>query len=254
MSRNKNNSDNELIRKRKKKRNRKRILWLFIFLTGIFVLFSLKTDYFYAKKVIVEGNKYVEANKIVELSGITANTNILYMNVRNIKDSLLTNSYLRNVKLKRKLPNTIVIEIDERTPRYAINNNANIYILDQELFILEIRADNPLGLPELVGLDITGMDLGDKATDSGRIKYFIENYTRLMDSLSEPISINRIDFTDTLNIQLEINKLIIKLGDEENLEDKLNKVINILKEESDYINIEGYIDVSFDGNPVKLFN
>ena len=75
-----------------------------------------------------------------------------------------------------------------------------------------------------------------------------------MDSLSEPISINRIDFTDTLNIQLEINKLIIKLGDEENLEDKLNKVINILIEEADYVNLEGYIDVSFDGNPVKLFN
>ena len=255
MSRTKNSSsNNELIRKRKKKRNRKRILWLFIFLTGIFVLFSLKTDYFYANKVIVEGNKYVEANKIVELSGITANTNILYMNVRNIKDSILTNSYLSNVKLKRKLPNTIVIDIDERTPRYVINNNESIYILDRELFILEIRADNPLGLPELAGLDTTGLDLGDKATDSVRIKYFVENYTRLMDSLSEPISINRIDFTDTLNIQLEINKLIIKLGDEENLEDKLNKVINILIEEADYVNLEGYIDVSFDGNPVKLFN
>ncbi len=255
MNRNKNStSTNELIRKRKKKRNRKRILWLFVFITGIFILFSLKTNYFYANKVIVEGNKYVEAKEVVRLSGITEITNVLYMNVRDIKENILSNSYINTVKLKRKLPNTIIIEIEERSPRYIVNNNDKIYILDSNLFILEVREDNPLGLPELIGLDTVGKNLGDKATDSSRMIYFIENYTRLMDSLSEPIPISRIDLRDTLNIQLEINKLIIKLGNEKDLEDKLNKVINILKEESDYINLEGYIDVSFNGNPVKLFN
>lgn len=255
MSRSKKSAiNNELIRKRKKKRNRKRILWLFVFITGIFILFSLKTNYFYVNKVIVEGNKYVVANEVVKQSGITENTNILYMNVRTIKDGILSNSYISTVKIKRKLPNTIVIEIEERSPRYIINNNDKIYILDSNLFILEVREDNPLGLPEIIGLDTEGKNLGEKATDSPRMSYFIENYTRLMDSLSEPIPISKIDLRDTLNIKLEINKLIIKLGDEEDLEDKLNKVINILKEESNYINLEGYIDVSFDGNPVKLFN
>lgn len=251
MSRTKNNtSNNELIRKRKKKRNRKRILWLFVFITGIFILFSLKTNYFYAKKVVVEGNKYVVSNDLVELSGITGNTNILYMNVRSIKDSILSNSYISAVKLKRKLPNTIVIEIEERKPRFCINSDDRIYILDSELIILEIREDNPVGLPELIGLDFEGKNLGGKSTSSNRIIYFIENYTRLMDRLSEPISINKIDLMDTLNIQLQINKLIIKLGDEGNLEDKLNKVANILKADPSYVDLEGYIDVSFSGNPV----
>ena len=255
MSRNKvNTSNNELIRKRQKKRHRKRVLWLFLFISGIFILFSLKTNYFYAKKIIVEGNKYVTSNEIVELSGISNDTNVLYMNISNIKDRVLNNSYISTVKLKRKLPNTIVIKIEERSPRYFTRSDEKIYILDSELIILEIRQDNPLNLPELIGIDSKGKKLGEKATSSDRIIYFIENYTRLMDRLSEPFPINKIDLRDTLKIQLEINKLIIKIGDEDKLEEKLNKVINVLKKEPSYMNLEGYIDVSFDGNPVKLTN
>ncbi len=241
---------NELIRKRKKARNRKRFALFLVFLIGILILLSLKTDYFYIKKIIVENNKIVSGEEIVAKSGITEQSNILYINTKQIKKDILESSYIQEVSVERKLPNTLVISVIEREAKYHLNFNEKIFIFDKDLNILEIRGDNPLGLPEIKGLNLDNKGPGDKGSDSERIRAFVAKYTELMTRTDTPLPISQIDLTDTLNIKLIVNAMTIKIGDEDGLERKLNNAINIFNSDERYLTSSGYIDVSFNGNPV----
>ncbi|WP_040211924.1 cell division protein FtsQ/DivIB [Clostridium polynesiense] len=244
------NKNNELIRKRKKAKIRRRIFLFLIFFIGIAVLLSLKTDYFYIKKIVIDNNKSVTAEDIVERSGLTENSNILYINTKNIKNSVATNPYIESVEIKRQLPNTVLINVKEREPKYFINYENNFYILDKSLNILEVRQDSGLNLIEIKGVQTAEKKPGEKAVNSERIIYFTKAFTDLMNKCEKELNISSIDLTDTLNIQLTMKNMTFKIGDEEEIEKKINKIINILDINPSYRDAKGYIDVSFNGNPV----
>lgn len=244
------NKSNELIRKRKKAILRRRLILFLIFIIAIMILLTLKTDYFLVKKIVVENNKIVSAEDIVESSGLSETSNILYINTKETKESIQNNAYIEKVNIKRQLPSTLIINVIEREAKYFISEDNNFYILDKNLNILEKRTDSGLNLIELKGIKLSEKEAGKIAIDNDRMVFFTSNFIDLMNTAIKPLNVNVIDLTDTLNIKIHMANMIIKVGDEEELKQKINKVINILEMNPSYAQSKGYIDVSFSGNPV----
>ena len=62
-------------------------------------------------------------------------------------------------------------------------------------------------------------------------------------------NIDSIDISDLMNIKVYIGEVEGKLGNDEKIPDKMNKLLHIV--ENPQIGIKkGYIDVGFDGSPV----
>lgn len=244
------NKSNELIRKRKKAIRRRRAILFLIFFFGIMVLLTLKTSYFLVKKIVVENNKIVPAEEIVNSSGINETSNILYLNIKDTKERILTNAYIQQVNIKRQLPSTLILNVTEREAKYYIQEETVFYILDKNLNILEKRTDSGLNLIEIKGSKLSQKEVGKIAIDNNRTVFFTSSFIDLMNTAVKPLNINSIDITDTLKIQLHMGNMVIKIGDEEQLKEKLNKVMNILEINPSYAQGKGYIDVSFNGNPV----
>jgi len=214
------------------------------------ILLTLKTNYFLVKKIVVENNKIVSADDIVNSSGINEKSNILYLDIKDTKEKILNNAYIQQVNIKRQLPSTLILNVTEREAKYFIQEDNIFYILDKNLNILEKRTDSGLNLIEIKGSNLSQKEVGEIAIDNKRIALFTSSFIDLMNTANKPLNINAVDVTDTLKIQLYMGNMVIKMGDEEQIKEKLNKVMNILEIDPAYAQGKGYIDVSFNGNPV----
>lgn len=113
-------------------------LFYFIFLSGKFSI----------KEITIIGNsrvEYAEIEKIVNNqinSGSTLSkifsTNVIFTSKKAINESILKqNLYVRDVKVSKKAPNKLVVEIIERAPIMLWETGGKTYLIDQDGIVLD---------------------------------------------------------------------------------------------------------------------
>ena len=105
----------------KKKINIKRLFLAFLLIIGI-VLFVAYLIHLPVKNIYITGNTIIsdkEIMKISELSDYPPYINTYFMN---IKENLIANEYIKNVKIKRKMNNKIYLNIEEYKPLAIYND------------------------------------------------------------------------------------------------------------------------------------
>lgn len=242
---------NELIIMRKKKAVIKRSIVLLILLLAILSTLCLKLSYFNIEQIAVVDNKVIASDEIIKLSGILKGNNIFYINVKDIRTNIISNPYIHDVRIRRKLPHTIQLEIKERNAAFYFQQDNKYLIIDNNGIILEARDSiKDLDLVKIYGIILNSVELGKalEIDDSRKIRV-LADFADLIRRNTSDIKISSIDISDLLNISVSMGKINGKLGNYENLEAKLNKVINIMNGNG-VKNSKGYIDVSFEGNPV----
>ncbi|KKE78058.1 cell division protein FtsQ/DivIB [Oceanobacillus caeni] len=98
---------------RKKKANRRLIFYLSIFFFLISIIVYLQSPLSHVKTINVQGNVHTTDEEIINLSEITAKTNIWMVNFDAIEKAIKTNPIVNEVEVNRKLPWTVSIEITE---------------------------------------------------------------------------------------------------------------------------------------------
>ncbi len=86
--------------------------------------------YFYVSSVKVDGNKKISTIEILKLSGIKEGDNIFAINLQKVRNQILENPWIKDVSIERRLPDSIHIHINERTPLGLIQINQRIYMVD----------------------------------------------------------------------------------------------------------------------------
>lgn len=246
-----NKSKNELIAKRRRKIMRKRIFFSIVLLTATLITLCLKLPCFGVSEVIVLNNKTIATEEIVKEANIVKNTNIFYINVRNIKDNLQENPYILSADVKRKLPSSIEIIVNEREAAFYAEKDKKFLIIDKNGIVLEERNNiNNMKLINLAGVDVSKAKIGSLVPNANSRKLnFISNITDIILNNKSCKNFTKVDITDELNLQVYYNDMCIKIGTEDDIINKLNKAINIINEKN-LSSAKGYIDVSFEGNPV----
>ena len=244
-------SKNELIEKRRKKRRIKRVLFTMLLLIAILITLCLKLSYFDVKYVNVLDNKTIAANEIIKESGIQKGKNIFYMNSTNIRNNILNNPYILSVNINKKLPDTVNIYVNERKAVFYVEKDNKFVIIDKDGTVLEIRnnIDN-MSLIKLIGVDTSKISVGRviPLNDDRKLK-IISEITDIIFNNDVCKNIKTLDINNSMQLQAYYNDMCIKLGTYDNLQQKLNRAINIIIDKNLYAS-KGYVDVSFNGNPV----
>ncbi|MDD3225534.1 MAG: FtsQ-type POTRA domain-containing protein [Clostridium sp.] len=246
------NNKNELIEKRRKKRRRKKTVIILVLLFAILITLSLKLPYFKITKINVVNNNTVSANEILKKSGMYKGQNIFYLNEPKIKDNIMDDPYIVNVKIERVMPSTVNIVVDERNAVFYAQKDNKYAIIDKDGIVLEIRNDIAnRNLIKLDGVNISKAQIGKTlpGISNDKIKTISDFTDILVNNKSACESIKEIDITNNVDIVAYYNSMQIKIGTNDDMVKKLNKAVNIINDEK-LTGAKGYVDVSFNGNPV----
>lgn len=248
----------ELLKKKKKIKRIKRTTTFLIILISILITLCLKLPYFNIASIEVEGNQNLKTEYIIEASKITVGRNIFLTKKSEAISNIKNNPYATNVKIKTKFPNKINIVVTERQASFYIKSKDEFFIIDKDGIVLEkVKKIENNNLIYINDLEFKNLELGGKIELKNPER--ISTINNLCNTIyeynkNEKRKINTVGLNNFVDIKLYCDgDLYINIGTEENLNEKLTKAINILKNEQ-LQGIKGYVDVSFDGNPVIYRN
>ena len=108
-----------------------------IAIIGIVVIFGLKSPAFNVDEVKVSGNHYYTDDEIINMADCTEGANIFTgIDCGDIRDRLMKDPYMSQVKVKRKLPSTIEIDINERRQVAGVVYGTSYVVIDSEAGIV----------------------------------------------------------------------------------------------------------------------
>lgn len=214
---------------------------LIILIIGAITMFMM-SSVFNIKQIIVSNNNKIYSEEIINLSGLTIETNMFKVSNNTINSSIKANPYIESVKVKRKLNGIVILEVQERIPTYMLQfGNSYVYINNQG-YMLEI-AETALNLPVITGFETKTEDIkeGNRLVVNDLKK--LEDIIKIMESaksnsLGNMITI--IDMSENENYKLTISSegKIVQFGNATDIKIKLLKIEEIIEQEK---GIEGEI-------------
>jgi cell division protein FtsQ len=239
------------LKKRKARRKMRRNILLILILISVFITMCLKLSVFNISEIVVTGNKIINEKRIIQQSNLKKNVNIFKTNINNAKKGVESNSYILKAEVKRKMPNKIEINVVERNAEFYAYYNNEYLIVDKYGIVLEKKIDiESMNLVKLEGFDFSKAVVGKKLPcDDERKIELIDKFYDIMKNNKSDIEIVVVDISDTKDIKVQCGSMSLKLGNMNNLIDKLDLAFNILIKKN-LLDKKGYVDVSFLGNPV----
>lgn len=242
------NEDTEV----KKSKKASIILFCFLLICIIIMLFGVfKTDYFHIKTIIVQNNVFVSKQEIISLSQLS-DKNIFLINKTTTEDYVKLNPYIKGITIKRKLPRTVIVDVDEKKIRGVVKFKNGFINIDSEGKMVQIVNKFPKGKLPLI--------LNTKVMEYVPNEYIYKEGSNEIHALTAALTVsdynesryyfNSIDVKDPFDIVLRTNSgRIVKIGDWTNMSYKIAYAISILKS-PDIKGLNGYIQLQADGSAI----
>ncbi len=210
-----------------------------------FANFLYTSSFFTINKIIIEGNNYLKEEKIKQIlqkSNVRLKKNIFAVCLKEVGKRLEDCPRIKEVLIRRKFPQTLIVKITERRPRAKIKQarKSKVLEIDKEGVILGEVESITRDLPLISG--IKSQEEKEKLLLVSKvIKYIISFQPLLFDKISE------INVEDVKNIILFLSEepIEIRLG-KEKIKKRLNRLNSILNyNEEKGIKLK-YIDLRFE--------
>lgn len=213
----------EEIKTKKKKRGKGLLVTaiILIILAGIGFL-GYKT--LKIAKIEVKGNSIVSTDTILSLADIQAGESLLSVSNSEVENNIEKNPYLIFVGIDRVFPDTIVINVKERTPRALIEYMGSYVKTDGDGFILEIVESSVSStVPKIKGIVVKTTTVGDIIVIDN--KYQLSQLKEIIAALEKEEVydiITEINMSDPNAIVMTTNDgYTVKLGEFENIQYKI---------------------------------
>ncbi len=228
--------------KRRKRRRGSGLLGFFIFAALCVGLYYFAiSDFFTITDIQVSGNKYYTGAQVHKLSGLRTGYNLFTTDLGEAKEKLLGDPYIRLASIKRVLPGTLNIEIEERTEYAAVPYGEQYILIDNEGLVLRLSDNKPV-LPLLEGMMITDMTPGQPLE--------VEQAYLLTDTLQ---MISVMEENDLYFKKINFSLVIVKAyiyddyyieGTPEHITDNMKRIHQLIEEHYKQGIIRGVIRVS----------
>ncbi|MGX8698943.1 MAG: cell division protein FtsQ/DivIB [bacterium] len=202
---------------------------LLVVIVGVSVFFTIE-------EVRVEGTGVYDPAEIAAASGIEPESSIFFVS-ESITAVRLKNAfpYVEEVRIRRELPGTVVIQVTEAPPVAAAFSGESWWILSAHGKLLE-RTDSIAGrgLMELAGvtplMPALGQEIALGEGESVRRQYLLDTLSALWEAgLTGKVS--WLDLTSLSEVTfLYEDRLTVRLGRADTLEDKLWLLLKIAGE------------------------
>lgn len=128
------------------------------------------TLFFRMDHITVVGNERYSEQEVLDASGLSTGSNLYFLNKFNVKETIFAQlPYVEEVKIYRKLPDTLAIEVRECTAAAGVESEDGVWLISEQGKLLEEAEAPPLGCPRILGVPLIApaaskpMDFGDDA-------------------------------------------------------------------------------------------
>lgn len=221
-----------------------RILMVIAVVVGTLVFFRVDT-------VVVSGNeRYAEA-EIVEASGIDLNDSLFLMNKFSVQSTLpRVLPYISEVEIRRTLPGTVNITVEECEPVAAVRISNGYWYIDAAGKLLEMKEQNE-GLIEVTGISLLAPTAGTQLSVDTAYRLKLNALVGLLTALEEQgllESASSIDLSEGSYLLMEYtDKYTVKIPYGSDYDYKLRAmqgIVDSLAEQNDEEN--GMIDLTLE--------
>ena len=191
-----------------------------IFILGVVAYWTpqllMQSPFLRIDTITVQGNHYLANGEVQALVGQMNGQNILLGDLEVNRERLLTSGWVREATLRRVLPSTIEVVVEERTPIGIGRFTGRLYLIDEAGNVIDEYgpAFSDFQLPIIDGLTVgRGSTL---EIDSFRAQLAARVITELQVQPTLGDRVSQIDVGDSYNAVLLLNDdpTLIHIGDE----------------------------------------
>ena len=190
-------------KRRKLRINRVIILLLFVFMICFGVILFIRSDFFSLKNIKIVNNDILTKTEVKNLSNINTGKNLFSYDIEKIKTNINKSKYIEYVKVKRRIPNSIIVESDfsikENQIKFENNKDKEKltslikYIkkdgLENKISSISFNSENKVNMITKEGIEIV-------INSNSDIKHDIAKLTQiLVDLKSKNINYGKINMT-----------------------------------------------------------
>lgn len=203
--------------------------------------------FFQIEEIQIDGTDIYTGQDVIELLDIENGDNLFLSSIKASNEDLTRlMPYINDFKIKRKLPDTLIVSVEEAEAVCVAKTDVGYAVLSEDAKVLEHLSAMPDNMIVLNGLDILDAAPGHVVlTDNEDDLYILRDILGTLQT-SELDKIDSVDMTDTINIYIYYdNRLRIEIGTVNNIENKLKRAKEVIERlESDDT---GRLDVTIDG-------
>lgn len=237
---------------RRRKRNRAITTVIIIFVLIVTAVLSL-TVFFNITAIEINGASSVYSNdEITQSLKIEAGQNIFLFSTKKAEQEVTaTLPFLDNIKIVRKLPNTIVIDITETKTSLALPYAGGCLVLSDGLKILENVSEVPDNLTKVYGLVPNTYKIGSQLdTDAEDGIEYLESVVQTLKLYGLLGKTSMINVSDKLNLSLVYDgRVFVMLGTANNLDYKISMLKTLVTDKIDVADT-GNLDLSLAGKGI----
>ncbi len=234
-------------------KNRKKIILAgFVIIVLIFIGYLFLPNFYFSNSIIL-GETSLSKKEILELSKIDNDKNIYRISINKAEKNILSNPYIKSIKIKRKFPSTLIFSIKQRFEAAIIPVTGGYAIIDEDGFVLKIQTSvATMQKPMISGIKPVKVQLGQKIPLENEEQFSlilsmisVSQNARLLESISD------INLKNLNNIYMTTaNGISVLLGDGAGLNDKMLRLNKILVDLHTKGIHHGIIDMRYNSNPV----
>lgn len=218
---------------------------LFVIFGSIFVY---RSDLFHVNNVQINGVSHLTSQEITEIAAVPADSTLLRLDAAGIKQRLEDNAWVQSATIHRSLPDTIVIDVTERTPGAVVRiNDKQTWVISTDCSWLSAATEddwnNDMRIID-VSNSIAQPVSGSECTDGG-----IKNALAIIDGISDDLKsqIQSISAESSIKTSLNLkNGITVAFGDSSNIQLKEAAINELL---SQYAGKISYINVRVPSSP-----
>lgn len=226
---------NSGVRRRPKRKRNLSLYYIMIFMISALILFILsRTVLFRINEYKVSGVSRYTIEQILSAGDLSTGKNMFSLNIdkteEKIKKALI---YVENINIRRKLPDTLIVEVEEAIPYACCEYEGTRYaVISRNGRYLETEQQSPREeLLTVIGMDLQEVSLGAdfKSSDANKETILMD----LISSIDEicPGKIKYIDITDRTDIVMGYDgRIDIEFGSSLDYKYKLRYITAIIED------------------------
>jgi len=218
----------------------------FAFFSWNFFSFIFSSNFCNIEKVIITGNDYLSEEEVFYKSKIKLGENIFKLNLKKTINLLLQEPWIKDVEIKRAIPNKLIISIKEREAAVFTSIGEEHFALSKEGLALSKvdRLEEGFSLPLILGLDIDEIKIGEMI-DKPEFRAALECINSAEVILPKKFCQVKILSPDDFMICNKDDNLKIRVNRPEEIINKENLLREALEKiEMEKLSVE-YIDIRF---------
>ncbi len=203
---------------------------LLVFVLILLVFWGLRTKLLQIKEIKLEGNSKLSAEEIIDASGIVTGENIIGTQGSDAEESVLDLPYVKDVNVKKKLPNTIFIQVQEREPYMQFEFNYSFAVVDLEGVLVDYSVRRDSGIPLVKGFNWEQLKPGEEIADY-TIGEELQDFFYDEEIKNIVLKFREIVYDEENNIKIILfNGVTVEFGPLHNVEYKLKVLYEILQD------------------------